>query len=188
MTTLSKKLNTEIVKSHIPNVQLAIKELLKVDAGKQAAYHIFAVCNFLKNDQTLKSEIKKETYAVTTNMGSSAKPCEIKHTIGDFECEYAGKMACEDFLRDCKIEAKWNILVDGEVYLVGGEYKYTIRTMPRPEKGLELKLSLKADNYRELNYALERVKSQVEDEFNCWNDDTYCFEIYGDEFEEEEGL
>jgi len=186
MTTLSKKLNTQIVKAHIPSVQAAIKELLKVDAGKQAAYHIFAVSNFLKNDQQLKSVLKKSTYEVTTNLGTSEKPCVISHTIGDFEFEHEGKQESEMFLRNCELKAEWSILKDGELLTVDDSYTYTIRTMPRPEKGLRLTISINGNQYRDLSDSLEFIKSKIDDDSPQWEDqeNRYSFEVFGDEYDE----
>jgi len=186
MTTLSKKLNTQIVKAHIPSVQAAIKDLLKVDAGKQAAYHIFAVSNFLKNDQQLKGILKKSTYEVTTNLGTSENPCTISHIVGDFEFDYEGKQASEMFLRNCELKAEWNILKDGELLNVDNSYLYTIRTMPRPKKGLTLTVSVQGNRFSDLSDSLEFIKQKVDDESPGWEDqkNRYSFEIFGDEYDD----
>jgi hypothetical protein len=189
MTTLSNTLNKASLKTHITTVQAAIQSELKVDAGKQAAYHIFAVCNFLQNDQQLKGLLKKSTYAITTNLGSAKNPCVITHTIGNFEHDHEGKWEAEMYLRSCEVQAEWNILKDGEILQVDNDYNFTLRSMPTPIKGLKMTITVEAEKYSDLVDHLDNIKDKIESEHSCGQIPLprtmhdYTFEVFGDEYD-----
>ena len=194
MTTLSHTVNKAAVKTHITMVQAAIQAELKVDAGKQAAYHIFAVCNFLQNDQELKGLLKKSTYEITTNLGDKQNPCIINHTIGNFEHEHEAKWEAEMYLRNCELQAEWNLLKAGELLQVDNSYTFTIRSMPTPKKGLKMTVTVEGEKYSDLVNHLENIKDKIESEHSCGQMplpcemQNYVFEVFGDEYDINEDI
>jgi hypothetical protein len=189
MTTLSHTLNTNTVKTHISIVQAAIQEHLKVDAGKQAAYHIFSVCNFLQNDQQLKGLLKKSTYEITTNLGNTEFPCIITHTLGNYSNENEAKYEAEKFLRSCQHQSEWNLLKDGKLIESDSGYTYTVRAMPTPKKGLQLTINIEGEKYSDLIDHLDNVKDKIEDNNSIGTSiftremNNYEFEIFGEEYD-----
>lgn len=188
MPTITHNINFDSVKAHIPLVQAAIKEHLKVDAGKQASYHIFSVCNFLKNDQTLKSLYNKDTYTLTANLGSVELPCVIEHVLGNFENENDAKWEAENFIRKCQKQIEWNLLKNGELVTSGNsEYTYTIYSKPNPQRGLQVEIKLNAEKGSDIELMLENLTSEILDGFteksHAINDESYTFNVFGEEYD-----
>ena len=184
---ITHEINQSIVKSQVSKIQSAIKEHLKIDAGKQAGYHIFAVSHFLNNDQELKALLKKDSYTLTANLGTKENPCVIKHELGYFENENFAKYEAEQFIRNCQKQIEWNLLKNGELLTVGGDYVYTINSKPTPKHGIQIELTINAEKYSDAVDMLEYVVSDMEEEYSekaFGNDENnYHYFVFGDEFD-----
>ena len=184
---ITHKINQSIVKSQVSKIKLAIKEHLKVDAGSQSCYHIFAVSHFLNNDQELKALLKKDSYTLTANLGTKENPCVIKHELGYFENENFAKYEAEQFIRNCQKQIEWNLLKNGEILTVGGDYVYTIHSKPTPKHGIKVEISINAEKYSDVVPMLEEITSDMECEYSekqsGSEENNYSFSVFGDEFD-----
>lgn len=184
---ITHDINTDIVKSQVSKLQSAIKTHLKINAGKQASYHIFSVCHFLNNDQELKSLLKKDSYTLTSNLGTKESPCIIKHELGYFENENFAKYEAEEFIRNCQKQIEWNLLKNGELISVDGQYIYTIYSKPSPKHGIQVELSINAEKYSDVVCMLENITSDMENEYSEKQDgydtNNYSFSVFGEEFD-----
>jgi hypothetical protein len=175
-------LNKEIVKTQIPALQKAIKEHLKVDAGKQAAYHIFAVSNFFRNDQQMKAELSKNSYSLSANFGTTDFPCIIKHELGLFSEDHQAIDEAELFLRSCQKTMNWELVKNDEDT---GKF---LSSFSRPEKGLNITIEINAEKYSDVEDLLGIAKEQIMDlhrgdDIGFGTDNNCEFHVSGEEYD-----
>lgn len=175
-------LNQDIVQKQIPLVQAAIKKHLKVDSGKQAAYHIFAVSHFFKNDQQMKGSFDKAEYTLVANLGSEKAPFTVEHKLGSFKTDQEAIAAGEYSIRFCDMEADWKLHRNGESTNMGIFSQYS-----EPDKGYRLNLVAYDNSLEGLRETMSNICDQLE-EGRCTGgvingSSRYSFETKGDEYD-----
>lgn len=174
-------LNKDLVKAQIPLIQEAITKHLKVDAGKQAAYHIFSVAHFFKNDNQMKASFEKSHYSIHSNFGTVDFPCMITHDIGMFDSEHQAYYEAEAFLKACKKNITWELVKDNK-----GTGKL-IQSRNNPERGLSLSIEIRGEKQSDIEHHLDDVKDQIQSGLRGngggSETDSFEFNIYGEEYD-----
>lgn len=171
------QLTLDQVKTQIPVLQAAIKKVLKVSAGKQSAYHIFAVSHGFTNDQHMKAELAKSPYSITTNLGTVNNPCMINHELGLFLEDFRATQEAEAFLRSCQKNLEWELMKNGDPT---GKY---IQSITRPEQGLHLIIEIEDDNKEKMLQELEGIVSLVKGGNYHEGGNNFSFTLSGEEYD-----
>lgn len=175
-------LKSNQIKAQIPALQSAITKYLKVDAGKQAAYHIFAVSHFFKNDQQMKAELSKHSYSLSANFGTIDHPCIIKHNLGLFTEDHQAIDEAELFLRNCQKIMNWQLVKNDK------DTGNFINSFSRPEKGLNITIEINAEKYSDVDDLLDRTKEQImnlhrSNSIDYGTDNNCEFSVSGEEYD-----